>query len=106
MGRFRRLFVRRVLPPHDHFAEMVAREEKLDGLEILEQPLQAPVVEELRRPAPPARDHSDGVVVRDSVRVGRDSIDALLGVKEREHASARPQHAMKALDERIQQRDR
>ena len=43
-----------LITAHDHFTQMVARQEKFHRLKFLEQFFQTPVVEKLRRPPPPA----------------------------------------------------
>jgi hypothetical protein len=85
---------------------MIAREEKLHGLKILKQLFQAPVIEELGRPATSTRDQLNGAVIGYAVGVSRNGVDSFLGVEHRQQAGVRPQHAAQPVDHGLQERSR
>src|SRR5580700_7235388 len=93
----------RPLSPHDYFAQVIPSQKELDRLEFLEQLFEAAIVEELRRlAAPPRREHQRAMVGY-AVRIRRNRLHALFGVKESQQRRARAQHAMQAIHHHLQQ---
>jgi hypothetical protein len=86
------------LSPHDDFPKMVPREEKLHGIEVLEQFLETPIVEELRRPPCAAGRQFNGPVIDDPIGVGLDASGSLLGVEQRKQASSGFHHLVESPD--------
>src|SRR5665213_2224277 len=94
------------LAAHNHFTQMIAREEKLYRLKILEQLFQAPVVKKLRRPPPSSLHQHNVVMIGNPVRISRDRFDLFFRMKKRQYAGSRPQHPMQPFHYDLQQRRR
>src|ERR1700722_14904319 len=82
---------------------MIAGEEKLHRIEILEQLFEAAIVEKLSRFTPSARREHNLAVIGNPVGISWYRLDTFLGVKEREQAGARPHHLVQPLDHGLQQ---
>src|SRR5579862_3741557 len=92
------------LPRHQHFADVVAAQEELDGRIIAEQVLDVAIVEDALQPDAADAMQLQRVLGRNVVAVERRFRTGVLGVKERQQQSSRTHSAMDTLNQRLYQR--
>jgi hypothetical protein len=88
----------------DHFAQVIAGEKKLHGMELLEELLQTAIVEILNRPYLVARSERHDLRFHNAVRIERRGLGLFFGVEKRQQRRLRTQDAVQPVDGLLQQR--